>query len=349
MADIDIHQPFEVRLSSYGEHIWREYVAAENERAGVDQQRREREAQVGARLRPPVPRVLELPFWELLRIFGPAMRTSTLSPFTSIETVAPIPGEYVQAHRRAILLDRLVRALGSKLVGTDDYKAPELVEDTRQIRDIPANLEHLALGHELVNAPGASPARIVWFCLWTYRRSDGLAVFPGDPRLAGQACIGVRQLQAALRCLESHGRIERRKQRRGRASTPKRVIQLRPRVEPAGDRGLHLPSLTPLQVVCARGRERPHVDMAVMLGLYLVALECRVLHSGDQYSGPFAVTWTCLADLLGLGRNTPRRCIDRLGALDLVRPTHEGDDWSSGLRVARPERWFALANRGSGR
>lgn len=215
-----------------------------------------------------------------------------------------------------------------------------------QISVVPPRLEHLVLGHGFADGdrPGAGPARLVWLCLWTHRRVR-LEVYPGDPRLADQAGVAKRQVQAGLRFLERRELLERRKGRRGRSREPKRVIRLRPRVEPLWDGPFYLPKPLPqLRAVCARGRSRPHVDVAVMLGLYLTALECRGLRSSvDGYSDPFKITQACLAELLGLGRNTPRRSLDRLRALDLVRPTYADDDWSSGLRVAEPARWLALA------
>jgi len=214
------------------------------------------------------------------------------------------------------------------------------------IRDVPTRLKHLELGDGFADAKGrgAGPGRIVWLCLWTYRRS-GLVVYPGDPLLEAQSGLERRQIQTGLRFLESRDLLARGRRRRGRSAKPKRVIQLRPHVAPAWEGRFHLPKPLPeLRAVCARDRARPHVDVAVMLGLYLVALEVGALHrSRDGYSSPFVITWACLARLLGLGRNTPRRSVDRLWALDLVHPTHAGGDWSSGLRVATPWRWLFLA------
>lgn len=217
-----------------------------------------------------------------------------------------------------------------------------------EIRSLPTRLEHLALGHCFadVDGRGAGPARLVWFCLWTHRRS-GVDVFPGNRRLADMTGATVRQVQDALRFLDRCELLERGKRQRS-GTRAKRLIRLQPRVQPTWEGMFQLPPLPPLRDLCGRDRDRPHVDVAVMLGLYLVALECRVLHREALYSDPFCITWACLADLLGLGRNTPRRSIDRLRELDLVRATHPGDDWSSGLRVAGPRRWLALANQGDG-
>jgi hypothetical protein len=180
----------------------------------------------------------------------------------------------------------------------------------------------------------------VWLQLWTYRRS-GLEVYPGDPALARALGMPIRQVQDGLRFLEQRSLIERAKKPRGRATVPKRVIRLCPTIPPSGAGTFELPTqLRDLRRVCD-AQARPQVDIAVMLGLWLICRERGHFRSRGDYSTPVMIRGGCLAYLLALSRNMPRKSIDRLAGLDLVRPTHPGDDWSSGLIVAAPWRWPA--------
>jgi hypothetical protein len=210
-----------------------------------------------------------------------------------------------------------------------------------RIRELPKCIEHLALGDRFAPGRGAVPGRLLWFLLWTYRRS-GLEVFPGDRVLAEALGMTIRQVQDGLRYLEAHGSIERSRKRRGRSTVPKRVIRLCPTVEPARTGTFELPQqISDLRRLCAGHASRPQVDMAVMLGLWLICHARRHFDPRADYSAPVKISLRCIAHLLGLSRNTPRKSIDRLAKLDLVRPTHAGDDWSCGWIVAAPSRWAA--------
>lgn len=117
---IDQNQCVAVRLSAYGRHVYREYMQVEIDRAGIERKRDHPDQRKPATA---VQQTLELPFWEMMRIFGPATRSTTLLPIEEIEVASSFE-EISRRKDHAAALEEL-RAVAAKIGLVDAYKAPE--------------------------------------------------------------------------------------------------------------------------------------------------------------------------------------------------------------------------------
>lgn len=121
--DIGIHTIVEAKLTPFGAHVLREYIDTEAERAGHPNRKPDRPG-------PPAARSVEMPLWELLKIFGPHSVSSARLPFEDLGFGRPESREETtcrEAERQAVNAREDLRMLAKTLGITDDYKAPEQV------------------------------------------------------------------------------------------------------------------------------------------------------------------------------------------------------------------------------
>lgn len=123
--DIGIHTIVEAKLTPFGVHVLAEYIDTEAERAGHPNQKRDRPG-------PPAGagRSVEMPLWELLKVFGPCTVSSARLPFEDLSFGRDETREERTAHeaeRLAANAQDALRVLAKTLGITDDYKAPEQV------------------------------------------------------------------------------------------------------------------------------------------------------------------------------------------------------------------------------
>ena len=213
-----------------------------------------------------------------------------------------------------------------------------------EILDVPDRLAHLVLAPFFDGqGKGIGPARVVWPNVWASCRPPNLEVFPGDPKLANQTGLSQREVQSGLCALERNGALERLWKPRGRTNTLGRVIRLKPVEPPRSKKQLEVPDCAPLRMLCERVRKRPHVDVAVMLCLFMLADE---LQSVRQWRGGvsplFCAPPRVLRCMLALGRNTPRRSVRRLAELELLELRSRDGDLAEGIRVRAPGRWRSV-------
>jgi hypothetical protein len=126
---LGLHTIVHVELTPFGESIYRRYMDAEFERAKGQGKPTEQAGEPG---RPPkVGRELELPMWELLKIFGPTMVSSTRMPFDGAIHFSRIdsPEEERAEHdrRRATAAEATLAELAGAMQISTGYDAPELV------------------------------------------------------------------------------------------------------------------------------------------------------------------------------------------------------------------------------
>lgn len=121
---IGIHTLVEAKLTSFGAHVLAEYLDAETERA-TGQPNPKRDTQ-----RVPTQRDVEMPLWELLKVFGPHMVSSARLPFEDLGFFRPESKEEttcrVAEHSRTQALDDL-RELAKAIGIGDAYKSPEII------------------------------------------------------------------------------------------------------------------------------------------------------------------------------------------------------------------------------
>jgi hypothetical protein len=210
-----------------------------------------------------------------------------------------------------------------------------------EIIDVPESLAHLVLAPFFSgNVKGLGPARFVWLYAWVHCRPPNLEVFPGDGTLEAQTGLSMREVQAGLLALERHEALERLRQPRGRANATGRVLRLNPAERPRSRRRLQLPSCAPLRVLCERVRDRPHADVAVMLGLFMLANELQPVGQWRGGMSPlFRAPPRVLRCMLAVGRNTPGRSIRRLAELELLELRSRDGNAADGIRVMAPGRW----------
>jgi hypothetical protein len=121
---IGVHMLVEAKLTPFGAHVLAEYLDAETERAtGKANPKRDTP-------RAPTQRDVEMPLWELLKVFGPHMVSSARLPFEDLEFSRRDSKEEatirVAEHSRTQALDDL-RSLATAIGIGDDYKAPEII------------------------------------------------------------------------------------------------------------------------------------------------------------------------------------------------------------------------------
>lgn len=127
---IGVHTIVAVRLTDFGAKVLAEYLDVETERAtGKASPKRDTP-------RVPTRRDVDMPLWELLKIFGPHTNSSVRLPFEDLEFVRPESKEEatfrVAENSRTQALGDL-RELALAVGIGDAYKAPEVVATlTRQ-------------------------------------------------------------------------------------------------------------------------------------------------------------------------------------------------------------------------
>jgi hypothetical protein len=163
---IGIHTVVEAKLTSFGAHVLAAYIDAETERAtGQPNPKREGQSQ-------PPRREVEMPLWELIKVFGPHLVSSTRQAFDELCFVR-VESKEERAYRDAERgQQRAIEDLAdlAKAVGVaSGFVAPELV--VHRARQFAAAIPHRVpneagywwLGSEVVKVSsenGALTARI---------------------------------------------------------------------------------------------------------------------------------------------------------------------------------------------
>ena len=128
------------------------------------------------------------------------------------------------------------------------------------------------------------------------------------------------------------------------------MIRLQPVEPPRSTKQQQLPDCAPLRVLCERVRDRPHVDIAVMVSLFMLANELQPVSKWTRGESPlFWVPPRVLTHMLAVGRNTPRRSIQRLAELTLLEISSRDGDLTKGIRVRAPGRWRSALALGHAR
>jgi hypothetical protein len=121
--DIGIHTIVKIELTPFGHEVLDDYLDHEDERAGRPV--RERQS-----LNPGVKRTVEMPLWEVMKVFGPSMVSSARLPFVFLgyfRNDAREERERLETERLASDTQEVLCNLAKALGIADDYKAPEQV------------------------------------------------------------------------------------------------------------------------------------------------------------------------------------------------------------------------------
>jgi len=121
---IGVHTIVAARLTAFGAHVLAEYIDAESERA-TGQANPKRDT-----TRVPTQRDVEMPLWELLKVFGPHTVSSARLPFEELEFLRPESKEEMTCRvaensRTQALGDLRDLALAAGI--GDAYKSPEVI------------------------------------------------------------------------------------------------------------------------------------------------------------------------------------------------------------------------------
>jgi hypothetical protein len=161
------HTIIEVELTPFGAHVLAEYMEAEDKRAGHPSPERARSSvRSGA---------IEMPLWEVLKIFGSRTVSSTRLPFESVTVMRSESREERDLHeveRRAAAAYEGLRNIAKALGISDDYKAPEQVINS-------VSMFCIYSPPRVPNAPG-----------WWWLGDSPVKVFEKDGKLVAQSMNG---------------------------------------------------------------------------------------------------------------------------------------------------------------